>query len=60
MKEILNIVLLYFHLFPVSYYWEGTGAVSKRWEDLKKPCFGIFTRPLEVNMRIVMEPLKGL
>ena len=23
-KEILNILLLYFHLFPVSYYLEGT------------------------------------
>ena len=42
----------------VLYYLEGTKVMYKYWKNLKKPWFEMFRKAQEVNVKIVMEPLR--
>ena len=57
-KEILNILLLYSHFFPVSYYSESAELMSKHRKDFKKLWFEMITRAQVVNTKIVTEHKK--
>ena len=48
-----------FHLFPLSYYSEGTRVMFIHWnEGLKKFCFEMFKTVQVVNLKIVTDPMR--
>ena len=59
MKEILDIFILVFHLFPASYYSEGT-SIMLTLEKLQEHCFEVFARAKVVNMMIATASLTKL
>ena len=56
--EILNVMLLYFHLLLVAHSSERTLVMSETMEKLQKQGFEVFTRTQEVNREIAINALK--